>query len=142
MTGGDVQILHVEDDDVEREAVARRLGKVNIPATLQTANDGVEALQILKANGALKGAGKPYLVLLDWKMPRMNGAEFLTAVRDDPELRHTVVFVLSTSDDEVDIRTAYEHLAAAYIVKDRAGTNFKRLTDLLLAYCDVVELPA
>lgn len=142
MSMSGMQILHVDDDDVEREAVARGLRRSDLPATLHTASDGVEALDILRRNGALGPDAKPYLVLLDWKMPRMNGAEFLAELRDDPELRNTVVFVLSTSNDQTDIDQAYEQLAAAYIVKDRAGSNFTRLTDLLMAYCDVVELPA
>ena len=141
MLSGGFQILHVEDDAIEREAVARSLAKTDIAAPFTSASDGIEALEVLRANKAGPDV-KPFLVLLDWKMPRMNGQEFLAELRSDPDLRQTVVFVLTTSADQRDVAAAYEQLVAAYIVKGSTGADFGRLASLLEAYLDVVELPA
>lgn len=137
-----VTLLVVDDDEIDREAIVRSLRKERISNPVKMAGDGVEALELLRGSLAGETVDRPVIVILDWKMPRMNGLEFLEELRADPELRETVVFVLTTSQDEADILDAYQHLVAGYIVKDSAGRDFVNVVHLLEAYWRVVELPA
>jgi DNA-binding NarL/FixJ family response regulator len=75
-------------------------------------------------------------------MPRMNGIEFLEAVRADPDLAQSVVFVLTTSNRDEDIMAAYNHQIAGYLLKSRAGKDFIDLITLLDSYWRIVEFPS
>lgn len=136
-----VTMLLVEDDDVDAEAIERAFEKAKIVNPVCRARDGLEALQMLRTTG--EGAiQRPYIVLLDLKMPRMNGLAFLEEIRTDPELRDSIVFVLTTSAAEKDVSAAYEKYVAGYIVKSQAGSSFSDLIGLLDYYWRVVELPS
>ena len=74
-------------------------------------------------------------------MPRMNGFEFLTALRADRKLQDEVVFVLTTSDADEDRTHAYHEQIAGYMVKAAVGPQFAKLAGLLLAYRSAVSLP-
>ena len=74
-------------------------------------------------------------------MPRMNGFEFLEALRGDAELRESVVFVLSTSDADADRSRAYHELVAGYMVKSAIGPQFSKLAKLLKQYTETIWLP-
>ena len=89
-----VTIFLVEDDEVEAEAVTRAFRKAHIGNPIETARDGVEALERLRGQNGQQKLEKPYLILLDLNMPRMNGLEFLQELRGDADLSSTVVFVL------------------------------------------------
>ncbi|MEM7091461.1 MAG: response regulator [Actinomycetota bacterium] len=134
MTRG-ISILHVDDDDVEREALARSLRRARSAVTHAEAVDGLRALEHLRSGG------RPDLVLLDWKMPRMDGDGFLAELRADPDLADLPVIVVSTSDDRGDVRQAYSRQAAAYVVKRDAGENFERLVALIDEWAEVVSAP-
>ncbi len=135
-----VTLLIVDDDEIDRESILRSLRKERVSNPVITAGDGVEALSILRRKGDAR-VERPVIVILDWKMPRMNGLEFLEELRADVNLRETVVFVLTTSHDEEDIHDAYRNLVAGYIVKDSAGQDFINLVQLLDTYWRVVQLP-
>ncbi len=137
-----VNLLVVDDDEIDRESILRSLSKSHVGNQTSTAKDGVEALQMLRSNEAESQLERPLVVLLDWKMPRMNGHEFLTELRADPSIRDTTVFVVTTSDDQTDMNAAYNKNVAGYIVKDRAGLQFENLIDLLDSYSKLVQLPA
>lgn len=74
-------------------------------------------------------------------MPRMDGFEFLSEVRSDPNLHRAVIFVLSTSDAPDDVATAYDSNVAGYIVKDNLGDSFVKALDMIDTFSKVVELP-
>ena len=135
-----VTILLVEDDDVDTEAVERAFRKARIANPIVRAKDGGEALRLLRGSER-PGLKRPYLVLLDLKMPGMGGFRFLDELRHDANLRKTVVFVLTTSSDEQDMNRAYEKYVAGYVVKARAGQDFVDLIGMLDHYWRVVELP-
>lgn len=136
-----INILLVDDDDVSAESVVRSLRKnaVDFPITL--ARDGMEALEILRSTHTHLSIRKPYLVLLDLNMPRMNGFEFLHEVRGDESLHSSVIFVLTTSDAESDRVRAYEENIAGYMVKSAVGPQFSKLASLLENYRSTVSLP-
>lgn len=136
-----VNILIVEDDDVAAEAVVRSLRKNALDFSVTLARDGMEALEILRGERADLTIAKPYLILLDLNMPRMNGLEFLEEVRNDHALRDAVVFVLTTSNAESDRNRAYQMNIAGYMVKSRVGPQFIKLANLLDDYRNTVSLP-
>lgn len=138
MTGSEVSILLVEDDDVDAEAIKRAFAKAKIVNPVVRARDGLEALEMLRTRGAI---AKPYIILLDLKMPRMNGLAFLEQIRIDDQLHDSVVFVLTTSRAETDVSAAYDKYVAGYIVKSQVGSSFSDLIGLLDHYWRLVELP-
>lgn len=131
-------ILMVEDDDVDATGMERSFKKRRIANPIVRANDGLEAIELLQS-GQVKS---PYIVLLDLQMPRMNGIEFLTTVRDDDQLKSSVVFVLTTSQAEQDITDAYDKQIAGYFVKDNVGENFTDMLDMLEGYWKIAYLPS
>jgi CheY-like chemotaxis protein len=102
------------------------------------ARDGIEGLAILRQPDVVH---KPYILLLDINMPRMNGLEMLTILRNDPALSSTVVFMLTTSKIDEDKVAAYNQHVAGYIVKTQVEDCFIRVTTMLDQYWRVVELP-
>ncbi|HEY2901931.1 MAG TPA: response regulator [Polyangia bacterium] len=137
-TGHALNILLVEDDELDVENVRRAFRKNNITNPLFTAGDGIEALQMLRA-GVVPEARR--LVLLDLNMPRMNGLEFLHALRGDPALSSIPVVVLTTSNDERDKVDAYHLNVAGYLLKPVSFLGFSELMSTLNKYWTLVELP-
>ena len=133
-----LNILLVDDDAVDVMNVQRAFKKSNIQNTLYVAGDGRQALELLR-NGTVPSSNR--LILLDLNMPRMNGLEFLRALREDPELRTTPVVVLTTSNDDRDRLQSYAHNVAGYLVKPVASPAFVELMAALNAYWSRVELP-
>ena len=105
------------------------------------AEDGLEALDILRGRSPEKRISYPYIILLDLNMPRMNGFEFLPELRDDQALLSAVVFVLTTSDAPSDRERAYRENIAGYMVKAAVGPQFSRLANFLDEYRASVLLP-
>ena len=79
--------------------------------------------------------------MLDIRMPRMDGFEFLQELRADTRLSRSIVFVLTTSTDPKDIDQAYEYAIAGYIPKDQITNDFSNLISLLRNYCSLVKFP-
>ncbi len=138
MSERNVTILLVEDNDIDIMGVQRAFKASNAINSIVVAGDGLEALALLRDG---KSVPRPYLVLLDLNMPKMNGIEFLAAARQDPELRNSIVFVLSTSRADDDKNQAFGHNIAGYIVKDRTAGDFINAAELLERYARVCEIP-
>ena len=136
-----LNILLVEDDDGDAKALQRAFQKAKIANALQRAVDGVDALDILKGTNGKEKMAAPYILLVDLNMPRMNGIQFVTALRADAELRHSLVFILTTSKREEDKVAAYDLNVAGYIVKATAGQDFLSLVGLVDCYWRIVEMP-
>ncbi len=134
-------ILLVEDDDVDAEAVTRALKRQKLPNKLIHAGDGIEALNALRGYDGNEPLKQPYLILLDLNMPRMNGIEFLRAIRQDAELKRSVVFVLTTSNQQEDKMAAYNQQVAGYIVKANLTNDFSDITKLIEQYQLIIDLP-
>lgn len=136
----EVKILLVEDDELDVIAIQRAFKKSKVANPLIHASNGVEAINLLRGSGCEK-LERPYLILLDLNMPRMNGIEFLQELRSDPHLRDSLVFVLTTSDDDKDIMRAYDNVIAGYMVKAKAGEDFLQLINMLDHYWRIIEFP-
>jgi CheY-like chemotaxis protein len=133
----EVTLLIVDDDDIDAIALERALRKLRLLNTVYRARDGQEALELLRA-GAIPA---PYIILLDLNMPRMNGLEFLQALRTDPQLTHAVVFVLTTSKSDEDLVAAYRKHVAGYVFKQHMDRDFLEVISLIEHYWRLVELP-
>ncbi|MEM7543746.1 MAG: response regulator [Pseudomonadota bacterium] len=139
--GDTVTILLVEDNDIDAEAVRRAFKKNNVENPVVRATDGVKALAILRGENQRESVPRPYLILLDLNMPRMNGIEFLEELRNDQNLADSIVFVLTTSDLEQDKLAAYSNQVAGYLVKSHIGEGFISMVEMLDAYWRVVTFP-
>jgi CheY-like chemotaxis protein len=133
-----LNILLVEDDEVDVMNVRRAFQKSNITNPLFVAGNGLEAIELLRSG---KIPTDRRLVLLDLNMPRMNGLEFLKAVRSDPELHSIPVVVLTTSNDDRDKVEAYNFNVAGYLLKPVTFINFVEVMAALNKYWMLVELP-
>ncbi len=135
--------LLVDDDDVSIMAMQRALKKLKIVNPTLVAKNGQEAFDILqeavKNNG---GVLPPFIVTLDLNMPRMNGLEFLEAVRADDALSRLVIFVFTTSDVTRDIQLAYSRNVAGYLIKENPGETLSKALEMLGSYARIVELPS
>jgi CheY-like chemotaxis protein len=131
-----VNILLVEDDSIDAKAFVRAMGKLKVGNPMIHARDGVEGLSKLRT------MPRPNLVILDINMPRMNGLEMLRRIRQDDELHDTIVFVLTTSNDDQDKFEAYNLNVAGYMLKSDMGNSFIRAVALVENYWNVVEFPA
>lgn len=136
-----MSILLVEDDEVDIMNVMRAFKKINLTNPLYIARDGVEALALLRGPCGPAGMGRPGIILLDINMPRMNGIEFLSAIRLDPELKILPVIVLTTSDEECDVIAAYQLNVAGYIVKPVSFEQFVEAMAALDHYWTLSEMP-
>jgi len=136
-----VNLLLVEDDEVDVQGLKRAFSKSRIGNPITVARDGIEALEILRGENGQTKLAKPHLILLDLNMPRMNGLEFLDAIRADEDLKASVVFMITTSKAEEDKARAYEKNVAGYIVKQDPANTFMQAVALLEHYWKIVEFP-
>jgi CheY-like chemotaxis protein len=131
-----VTVLLIEDDDVDAEAVKRSFRKKGIGADLQRAENGAQALEILRST--CTADEKAFrIIFLDLNMPGVNGHEFLAQLREDAKLKKTPVFVLTTSDHVRDVELAYERNVAGYFTKP----HLDDLLAVLDSYLDGALLP-
>lgn len=113
------RILLAEDNKDDVELTLTALGEHNLANTVDVVRDGVEAMDYLFCRGAYTGrdSGKPAVVLLDIKMPRLDGIEVLMRIREDPDLKTIPVVMLTSSELENDIVRSYGLGVNAYVVK-------------------------
>jgi CheY-like chemotaxis protein len=139
--GKQLNILLVEDDDGDAKAMQRAFSKAKIANPIVRVVDGIEAMGLLKGTHGKAKMQPPYILIVDLNMPRMNGIQLVQAIRGDEELRHSIVFVLTTSKREEDKMAVYDFNVAGYIVKATAGEDFLQLVTLMDSYGRIVELP-
>jgi CheY-like chemotaxis protein len=137
----ELTLLLVEDDDIDAQVIRRNLAKAKIVNRLVRATDGVEALEMLRGQGGHERLAPPYLLLVDIQMPRLDGIGLIREMRKDPELTRTVIFVLTTSDDDRDKMAAYDQHVAGYIVKSNTKEELLPLMAMLDYYVLIVEPP-
>jgi two-component system response regulator len=124
-----VEILLVEDSARDAELTMRALKKGGLANKLLWVKDGQEALDFLFRHGeyAQRDEGIPRLVLLDLKMPRVDGIEVLAAIRADQGTRRIPVVIMTSSQEESDVARSYDLGVNSYVVKP---VDFNAMTEL------------
>ena len=138
-------ILLVEDNPDDIELTLRALKKNNIANEVIVAKDGVEALDYLFGMGAHAGRDKskmPTVILLDLKLPRMNGLEVLQRLRADKRTKLLPIVILTSSKEERDMIDGYKFGANSYIHKPVDFTKFREAVHELGRYWLVLNEPA
>jgi two-component system response regulator len=134
MSANEVEILLVEDNPDDAALAIRALKKQNLANRLVHLKNGAEAIDFIFGIGQFEGRGienTPKVILLDLKMPKMNGMEVLQKIKSDPRTRSIPVVVLTSSAEDPDIKTCYDFGANSYIVMPVEFDNFsKTVTDL------------
>jgi CheY-like chemotaxis protein len=120
------RILLVEDDPKDIELTLAALAEHNLANRVDVARDGVEALDYLYRRGsfARRPPGNPVVIMLDLKMPRMDGVQLLGKIKTDEQLRLIPVVVLTSSHESLDLQACYRLNVNAYVVKPVRFTEF------------------
>lgn len=139
-------ILLVEDNSDDEALTIRALRKNNIYNRVVIAHDGAEALDFLYNTGSYESItmqNTPTLILLDLKLPRVDGLEVLKQIRSHPTTSHLPVVVLTSSREDKDITNCYKYGASSYIVKP---VDFIRFMEIILTvgeyWLNMNEMPA
>jgi CheY-like chemotaxis protein len=115
--GHPIEILLVEDNPDDSFRTMKELQKGKIHNTVHLVEDGVEALRFLRRQAPHAQAPRPDLILLDLSLPRLSGLEVLAEIKQDPELRHIPVVIMTSSIRDQDVLRAYDHHANCYVTK-------------------------
>lgn len=138
------KILLVEDNPNDAELTIEAMKEKNLANDVIWLKDGQEALDFLYCEGAYQGRDKinPVLILLDIKMPRVDGLQVLKQIKGDPNLRNIPVVILTSSREESDLLQGYEDGANAFVVKPVVFGDFIHTVSSLGAFWAVLnEVP-
>ena len=138
-----IRILLVEDSPTDAELTLAAMKTAKMANEVVHVQDGVQAMEFLRRQGAYSQAEQPDLILLDLNLPRKDGREVLAELKDDPDLKVIPVVVLTTSKAEEDILRSYKLHANCYVTKP---VNFERFLEIVKSietfWLTVVSLPA
>lgn len=139
-----VELLLIEDNPEDLELTQRALKKANLTNRIQVARDGVEALEFIFCEGphAMRNiADGPKLILLDLKLPKIDGLEVLRRLKGDPRTRAIPVVVLTSSKEQRDVVESYELGVNSYIVKPVDFEGFAAAVQKLGLYWLLLNQP-
>ena len=122
-----VEILLVEDNPADIRLTQVAIKNSKIANNLNVVNDGMEAIRFLRKEGNFKDKPKPDLILLDLNLPKKNGFEVLSDIKNDPNLKRIPVVILSISDAEEDLLKTYNLHANCYIKKPVDIIEFEKI---------------
>ncbi|MHA4844112.1 response regulator [Flavitalea antarctica] len=140
----EVEILLVEDNLSDAELITRALRKVNLANHLIHVKDGEEALQFIFATGPFTGREKkkmPKVILLDIKMPKVDGIEVLRQIKANNETKRIPVVIMTSSKEEQDIIRSYELGVNSFVVKPVEFNDFAKAVSELGLYWVLINQP-
>lgn len=129
-----LEILLVEDNEGDVQLTKQAFRAAKPSCNISVAHDGVEALDLLRQRGEFTNPPIPQLILLDLNMPRMDGRQFLEAVKSDEVLRAIPVIMLTSSRSPNDVRECYDRHASCYVVKPFDGQEFHEAIQRILSF--------
>lgn len=138
-------ILLVDDSANDVILIKNALAEAKMGNNIIVAEDGEEAIDFLNTRGKFAGytGGKPIFILLDIKMPMMDGIEVLKVIRQDPEYNQVPVIMLTSSRDTHDLQVCYDNGANSFVVKPVNMSSFMQVVKELGKYWVVInELPS
>ncbi len=144
MSEEDVEIVIVEDNPNDAELLVRSFKKHGVANRIVLLKDGVEALEFLLAEGAFarRPQSNPKVVILDLKLPKVDGLQVLRRIKADARTRATPVVVLTSSREDRDLSDAYESGVNSYVTKPiKFGDFAKVVADLRLYWLLTNKIP-
>lgn len=125
-----IQVLLVEDNEADVELTRETFEHSKLNVELTVAQDGVEAIDYLTGRKSARRAPRPDLILLDLNLPKVDGRQVLSTIKDDSELKKIPVVVLTSSDAEADVAASYQLGANCFITKPG---DFRKYQDVVHA---------
>jgi len=144
LTKNEVAILIAEDDDGHAELIVDNLREAGLKNEIVRFRDGQEAWDFLAGppnTPVTRQTGTAYLLLLDIRMPRLDGVEVLRRVKADPELHKLPVIMLTTTDDPREVQHCYDLGCSCYITKPVDYDRFSEMLNRLGLFLMVVQVP-
>jgi two-component system response regulator len=137
------RILVVEDSPRDAELVLEALAGHHLANEVVSLRDGADALDYLYRRGQFAGRenGQPAVVLLDLKMPKVDGTEVLRQIKSDPQLKIIPVIVMTSSREESDLHASYQLGANAYVVKPLKFQDFVEAVTNLGVFWAIINEP-
>ena len=130
-----LKVLLIEDDMIEVMKLNRTISSLKLNHKIIEANNGEEALKVLEQKDRL-----PDIILLDLNMPKINGLEFLSILKNDDTLKYIPTIVLTTSNNHNDVLECYKIGIAGYVLKPLKYEEYVSKIDKILAYWSENEL--
>ena len=138
-----LNILLVEDSVSDTMLIRRSFARSKLDHTLYCVEDGEKAIAFLKHDGEYRQAKRPDLIILDLNLPRLDGREVLSKIKQDPDLKRIPVVVLTTSNAEQDVLHSYDLHANCYIVKPFDVYDFLQIANFIEQFwLKTVTLPS
>lgn len=136
-----ISFLLVEDDEDHAQLVIRSLKNNRVVNRIDHINNGADALEYLFRKGQYSAQPLPDIILLDLKLPRVDGLEVLQKIKNDDNLKMIPVVILTTSDAEKDRTSAYLQHANSYLVKPLDFNQFRKMAEELNLYWAIWNQP-
>lgn len=139
----DVVILVAEDDEGHARLIKKNLARAGIVNEVLHFRDGQEIVDFLfkQGDGPHRAAGTAYVLLLDIRMPKLDGVQVLEKVKADPELRKIPVTMITTTDDPREVENCHALGCSSYITKPIDYDNFVKAIRQLGLFLTVVQVP-
>lgn len=132
-----ITIFLIDDDELEVIWLKRQIASLDKKCNVIHASDGEQALKLLLAHEI----PRPNIIFLDINMPKMDGHEFLEKLREDPVYKGSVVFMMTSSEAQIDRQKAYDKNVAGYLLKSFDANSENKIGALIQCYCESVQLP-
>lgn len=137
-----IEILLVEDNEGDVFLTKRAFEKAKIANNIQVANDGEIALDMLTRKSGYEGSTRPHIVLLDINLPKKDGTQVLSEIRNNPDLKRIPVVILTSSQAERDVLKTYDLAANSYIIKPLTLNKFNDIVSAIENFWfNIVILP-
>lgn len=130
-----LKILLIEDDMIEVMKLNRTISSLHLSHAIIEANNGEEALKILEDKNKL-----PDIILLDLNMPKLNGIEFLSILKNDADLKYIPTVILTTSNNQKDLKECFKIGVSGYVLKPLKYEEYVSKLEKLLSYWSINEL--
>jgi CheY-like chemotaxis protein len=142
-TAHEVTILIVDDDPGHARLIQKNLARAGLHNGIKRFENGQDILDFLlrRGPGPHRASDTPYLILLDIRMPQVDGVEVLRRIKNDPELRRIPVIMLTTTDDPREVERCHDLGCSSYIVKPVDYEKFAEAIRNLGLYISLVQIP-